>query len=66
MQMVQNYTRIDMEIKHKCLQSVWFRFIVKRRMTDEHIRELGLTEKNPDHIRVQLKEVEYFLLLYVL
>ena len=28
-------------------------------MIDERIRELPLVEKNPDHIRVELKEVEW-------
>jgi hypothetical protein len=28
-------------------------------MTDERIRELHLAEKNPDHIRVELKEAEW-------
>ena len=38
---------------------IWFRFIGKRPMIDERIRKLRLAEKNPDHIRVELKEVEW-------
>ena len=35
------------------------RFVGKRPMIDERIRELRLAEKTPDHIRVELKEVEW-------